>query len=123
VSDIRDTLNRVGIGTAELDRVRLARGVIGKASYVAAAAIIALAAVAWGLREPVYLLIDGVLVVVLFALYFGGSLWFAHRHPDTALLEGAELLQWRQLEIAASNAPLTLDRQKTEPPTLIGGSE
>jgi len=46
-------------------------------------------------------LVDAVLIVVVFVVYFGGVLWFANRHPGVALLEGAELIQWRQMDIAA----------------------
>ena len=89
---------------------------IGKASYVAGAAVLGLAIVAWGLRDPFYLLIDALFIVLLFLAYFGGSLWFANKHPGVSLLEGAELIQWRQMELAASDAPLTIDRTPTTPP-------
>lgn len=42
-----------------------------------------------------------VLAVVVFVSYFLGVLIFAERNPGTALLEGAELLRWRQSELAA----------------------
>ena len=42
-----------------------------------------------------------VLAVGVFVLYFLGVLIFAERNPGTALLEGAELLRWRQSELAA----------------------
>ena len=97
---VPEALEHAGINASTLDRIRLARGVVGKTSYVAGAAILALAAVAWGLRDPNYLIADAVLVVVLFVVYFIGALWFANRHPGVALLEGAELIQWRQMEMA-----------------------
>jgi hypothetical protein len=103
--EIQKTLESGGIRTSALDRIRLARGVVGKASYVAAAGVIALGAVAWSLRDSWFLFGDAVLIIVLFSIYFGGILWFAHKHPGVALLEGAELIQWRQLDIAASNQP------------------
>ena len=46
---IRDTLQQSGINASTLDRIRLARGVAGKASFVAATAILALAGIAWRL--------------------------------------------------------------------------
>jgi len=101
MNPVREALEQSGINASALDRIRLARGVVGKASYVAVAAILALAGVAWALRDPNYLLADAVLVVILFVVYFAGVLWFANRHPGVALLEGAELIQWRQMDIAA----------------------
>jgi hypothetical protein len=106
---VRETLEQAGINASTLDRIRLARGVVGKTSYVAGAAILALAVVAWGLRDPSYLIADAVLVVILFVVYFIGTLWFANRHPGVALLEGAELIQWRQLELAAKSMPVITD--------------
>src|SRR5260370_41677939 len=73
---IRDTLEAVGINAATLDRIRLARGFVGKVSYVAGAAVLALAVIAWRLEEPRLLIADAVLVFMLFATYFAGVLWF-----------------------------------------------
>jgi|SRR5437868_5927679 len=107
MNPIREALEQSGITASTLDRIRLARGVVGKASYVAGAAIVALAGFGLTLRDPIYLLADAVLVLILFVVYFAGVLWFANRHPGAALLEGAELIQWRQLDIAAkSTAPI-----------------
>lgn len=103
--NVRELLESAGISANSLDRIRLARGVVGKASYVAAAALVGLGVVAWGLRDTDLLIKAGMLIVALFAVYFVGVLWFAHKHPGLSLLEGAELIQWRQLEIAASDVP------------------
>jgi hypothetical protein len=100
---IRGALKEAGISAEALDRIRLARGVVGKASYVAGAALVVLVAVAIMLRQPDYLLAIGVLAVALFLIYFLGILWFAHRHPGVALLEGAELIQWRQMDMAVKD--------------------
>jgi hypothetical protein len=112
-------LESTGINTSALDRIRLARGVVGKASYVAGAAVLGLAVVAWGLRDSTLLVADGALILALFLTYLVGVLWFANKHPGVALLEGAELLQWRQLEITASNPPDEIDRELIEPAPMI----
>jgi hypothetical protein len=117
---IQDTLRQVGVSTATLDRIKLARGLVGKTSYVAGAAIIALGVVAYGLKGfSVFLIADAALIVLLFAGYFGGVLWFAHRHPGVALLEGAELIQWRQMEMAAKSVT-PLEQQRNAAPQLLG---
>jgi hypothetical protein len=46
------------------------------------------------------------LVVLVFVIYFSGTLWFANRHPGVALLEGAELIQWRQMDLATETVPI-----------------
>jgi hypothetical protein len=86
LDDIQKKLQGAGISGSSLDRVRLARGVVGKSSYVAGAAFLTLATVAWSLREPGYLLVFSLIVLALFISYFAGVLWFAHRHPGEALL-------------------------------------
>jgi hypothetical protein len=122
---IKGALEGAGINATALDRIRLARGIVGKASYVAGAALLVLAAVALVLRQPEYLLIDAILAVVLFVAYFVGTLWFANRHPEIAILEGAELIQWRQMEIAsAKGMTSTLEpTPNVEPPLIEQGRE
>jgi hypothetical protein len=100
---IKGALEGAGLSAESLDRIRLARGFVGKASYVAGVALLVLGAIAIrGGGEPP--LMVGA-TVLIFSIYFGGALWFAHRHPGEALLEGAELIKWRQLEMAAKNMP------------------
>jgi hypothetical protein len=103
--NVKQILEAVGVSESSLDRVRLAQGVVGKSSYVAASALLALLVVAYSLRDSGYLLVVGILIVLLFVVYFAGVLWFANRHPDMALLEGAELVKWRQIEMAAKGQP------------------
>jgi hypothetical protein len=101
---VKSALRSVGVRTETLEGIRLARGVMGKTSYVAGVALLVLGAIAWhGGSDS---LILSLLTVALFAIYYFGSLWFAHKHPGEALLEGAELIQWRQMEMAAKDLPL-----------------
>jgi len=88
---IKSALEATGISASRLDRIRLARGVVGKTSYVAGAAILALATIGVVLREPTFLLAIGAFVLVVFVIYFVGVMWFSHNHPGESLLEGAEL--------------------------------
>lgn len=111
-------LKSAGISAESFDRVRLARGVVGKSGYVAGAALLVLFAVAISLRDPVLLIVLAVLAVAIFAMFFGGALWFAHKHPEAALLEGAELLQWRQMEMAAKGIDV-LPNQANVTPQLL----
>lgn len=117
--DITRGLESAGFNASSLDKIRLARGVVGKTSYVAAAAIFGLIVVAWSLRDPNYLLAIGALIVLIFIAYFIGVLFFANKHPGEALLEGAELIRWRQLEMAAKDVP-EIVQQSNAGPTLLG---
>ena len=90
---------------------------------MAGAVVLVLAVVAYGLGDPWLRIAVGVLAVVLFAMYFVGVLWFANKHPGLALLEGAELIQWRQLDMTASDLPPQIDNQPIEPPLIEQNDE
>lgn len=104
-SRLEDALEKAGIKASAVNRIRLAKGVVGKASYVAASAVAGLALLAWLLHDPRFVLVDAVLIFILFVSYLIGVLWFSNRHPGLSLLEGADLIQWRQLEMAAKGLP------------------
>jgi hypothetical protein len=114
---VKNALEGAGISAEALDRIRLARGFVGKASYVAGVALIVVGGIALRAAES-SVLIFGIFALAIFAIYFGGTLWFAHRHPGEALLEGAELIKWRQMEMAAKN----LLPPPSQPPKEIGSS-
>jgi hypothetical protein len=122
-NEINKALAQMGLNASSLESVKLARGVVGKASYVAFAAMLALGVVAYSLKDPLFLFLLALLVVVLFAFYFGGALWFANKHPGLSLLEGAELLQWRQLEMAAKNVGAEVIEKKSEPVVISPSKE
>jgi hypothetical protein len=67
--DVQDILSKVGINAETLDRIRLAQGVVGKSSYVAATAILTLAVVAYNLHDPSYLVAIGCVVLALFVIF------------------------------------------------------
>ena len=121
--DITRALNAAGVNSASLDRIRLARGVVGKSSYVAGAAIFAIAVVAFSLRDPFYLFCLAPLSAFIFITYFIGALWFAHKNPGLALLEGAELIQWRQMEMAVKGHVAIPKQENVAAPLLENGGE
>ena len=99
-TSLADILKTFGLSEKSVDRVRLGRGVVGRATYAVVAALSVLALVAWR-GDSAMLLWVAVLATALFFVYFCGVLWFANRNPGVALLEGAELLRWRQTELAS----------------------
>lgn len=104
-----------------LGHIRLAHGVVGKMSVVAGIALVALGGIAWRVATDLLLVMGGMVLIVFF-VYLVAVLWFAHRHPEQALLEGAEIIQYRQLEMAAHGiseaAEATRMRQHPSPPEL-----
>jgi len=104
--DITHLLRSLGIRAETFDRLKLGRGVIGKTTNAWIALCVPLALMAWGLSSrPEYLIIFAVIVLLLFAAYFFGSLWFANKNPAQALLEGSELITWKSMEMAAKDMP------------------
>jgi hypothetical protein len=97
------------------------RGVVGKLAYVALGAMVVLIFVAHELRDPTLLFILAVMAMLLFVIFLGGVLWLCSRHPQLALLEGAEIIQYRQLDMASKGDDRPPQGPNTEPPPLIEG--
>lgn len=111
-------LEEIGI-TEGLDKIKLGRGVIGKSTYVAIAALGVLALVASRVTNEWFLISIAVGVVLLFGAFFFGSMKYAKENPGAALLEGAELITWRKQELAAKHLP----NPPTTPPILDPGKQ
>ena len=120
--DIRKIAEGAGLNVEAFDRIKLGRGVVGKVSYVAAAALLVLAAAA--LRISGVWLFAGLIgaTVIVFLAYIMGILWFATKNPGIALLEGAELIQWRQMEMGVKGVKSIPQEPNIEPPQQIEGS-
>jgi len=65
--------------------------------------------------------------VAVFGFYFVKVLRFAERNPAVALLEGAELVQWHQHELAAKGVTVPLSPPIVDPakppPALPDGTD
>ena len=119
--DYRKIAEGVGINVEQFDRVKLGRGVVGKSAYIAAAAILVLAAVALRADGSFVLYAAIGACLIIFLVYFVGVLWFATKNPGAALLEGAELIQWRQMEMGLKGVDALPAAPNVEPPTQIEG--
>jgi hypothetical protein len=104
-----------------LGHIRLARGVVGKTSVVAGIALLVLGGIAWRI-DAASLPMMAAAVVVAFFVYLAAILWFAHRHPEQALLEGAEIIQYQQLQMAARQVPEAPPLKPTTPQQLPPGA-
>jgi len=111
--DFRDILQRtLGSKSESLQRIRMGRGVVGKISYVTAIALPVLGAVAYIISKsnPVMSFYIAIMIVAITLIYIVGVLLFSHKHPSTALLEGADLILWRQIDLAAKGITSPPDR-------------
>jgi len=119
--DIRKILEGSGFKVESIDRIKLARGVVGKVSYVAGAALLVLGALALRVDSAALFGIIAVAAVLLFLAYLVGILWFATKNPGLALLEGAELIQWRQMDMGLKGAESIPDMTNIEAPPQLEG--
>ncbi|WP_374593479.1 hypothetical protein [Sphingosinicella sp.] len=85
--------------------VRLGKGVTSKTSYIAAIPLLIWGIVVWRWSESLMMNFGLVLagsIATSFAFWFiKSSRSYAERNPALALLEGAELLEWHRMEVAA----------------------
>src|SRR5438309_11054829 len=89
------------LGLSGISRIRLGHGVVSRVSYVAAVALIALGIVAYKTGNEQLRSGVAVGIALIFLIYFFTILRFAAKYKEIALLEGAELLAWRQMDISA----------------------
>jgi hypothetical protein len=120
VTDIRKILEESGLQVGSLDRIRLTRGVVGKTSYVAGAALLVLLVAATRASEKTLLAVL-IATILVFLAYFIGILLFAAKNPGVALLEGAELIRWRQMEMGVKGTGTLPETENTEPPPQLEG--
>jgi len=98
---IDNFLKEFGLSSESADRIRLGRGVVGKTTWAVGITLIVLGVVAARLGNQWLLIAVAGIAAVVFIVYFVGAIRFADKHPAEALLEGAELLRWKQYEVAA----------------------
>lgn len=103
--------------------IKLGSGVIGKTAPLMGAFIVFGCIVVGTLRNADPFLIVGVFAAILVSLatFVGGAFWYARAYPAEALLEGGELLRYREMDLAA-NDPKVIDISpegaKNEPPPV-----
>lgn len=111
-----ETLNRV-LKAAGLDSVRFASGVVGNSTFIVCASVVGAALAAWALKAAPGLALAGMMLIIglaVFALIWNSR--FADRHPDLALLGGAELLKLRQMEMGAKEMPVLPNSENVAAP-------
>ena len=120
--DIRKIADGAGLNVEAFDRIKLGRGLVGKSAYVAVAAVLVLGAVA--LRTSNVSILAAVIAaaVIVFLVFFLGVLQLAAKNPGAALLEGAELIQWRQMDMGIKGVETLPEGPNVEPPPQIDGS-
>lgn len=120
--DFGEMLKSFGPSVSGIDRIKLGRGLVGKlAGTLQALLAVCFITVVAGifLRSPLIVLAGLAAGVVCFLLNSLFSIIFSMKYPAIALLEGAEFVKYRQLEMAAKEIPSPPSQPNIEPPALI----
>lgn len=84
--------------------IRMGPGVVGRTSTVALAMILVSGVAIWALKGSVVAVLAVIGIILLFAIGFiATAFWYANKHPHFATLEGAELVRYKEIELAASS--------------------
>lgn len=114
----------LGIVIKNLSKVKLKGGVVGKATLAIMVVSLCFAIISWSVHS---MLISGIALGLTFIFAFI-LLWrlisFADRHPQAALLEGAEFLAHAQLQLGSkANPVITVEQSdRTQPEPVEGAS-
>lgn len=90
--------------TEGASKIKLPGGIVGKTCYVLMAVAGSLAAIVVAIRtEAVGFAAIGTLFVIVLVVFWR-LINFAEKHPEVAILEGAEFLRYQQIELARKGA-------------------
>ena len=97
-------------------RFQFGGGVVNNCTRMGYATMVAIVGCAAALSShPMTLLIVVGAILFAFLCYLFGNLFFAHKHPDLALMGGATLLKYRHLELAARDPEIMHYNTRTSP--------
>lgn len=107
------------LGVGALAKLKLGKGLAGKMIQLSMLALVVMGTVAYA-SGNVFLQLGTVLVVPLFVCF---CIWqvtrFTNLNPLGALLEGAELVKYKEIEVAARGQSPVLPTVNVASPTMI----
>ncbi|MCB1591853.1 MAG: hypothetical protein KDI90_05320 [Alphaproteobacteria bacterium] len=116
MTNIDSLWGALGIKSESVHRIRLGQGLVGKSTLGFAITIISIAVVAYKTNNEYLLFLIPFFVIGLFVWFFRSIKDFTEKNPELALLEGANLLAWKQIELAAKGVPKPENQQLIENP-------
>jgi len=100
------------IGVAEYFQKFRFGGFVGKLCVLGGIGAVAIAAIALKLHSE-WAILGSVVTVALLIVYVVSKVSaFAKEHPELAMFEGAEILQWEHLKLAAKGVQIPVNRGK-----------
>jgi hypothetical protein len=103
--EIPAILEKFGIKAESLEGVKIGQGVVGRSAQVALGAMAVLAVIGCRLSSDFLLLLLGAATIGTVWWFFNAARDFAIRHPELALMEGATLMAYKQVELASKDQP------------------
>ena len=86
--------------TEGASKVKLPGGIVGKVSYMILASLGAIAVIGFATKSEVFGFIALGVIPFIVLLPVWWLIRFAEKHPEVAILEGAEFLVYHQIELA-----------------------
>lgn len=111
--DVIKNLSEIGGG------FKFGRGLLGKSAFPLGIVLIAAAIAIGRLKSDISIIVTLILSLIAFFMWFFPVLRFSEKHPDIALLEGAEWTGYKRFEASAKGYKPTRAEQV---PTLEPGS-
>lgn len=106
IGKITDTaLDKLGFTSESIQKIKFGRGVVGKLSVLSAIAIVGVIAIGLKFGSPSTLLMLLEFLAGLLALSIGAIVFVVCKHPEISVLEGAELIRYKQLSLGVKGQP------------------
>jgi hypothetical protein len=99
--------------------IKFAPGVVGKMGFVASIAVASLGFIGYSMTGDAMKLTIAFIVAGCLVAYIFAALRYAEKNPYNALLEGADLVQLKQLEIAEKGHAPVIPTANVAPPIVI----
>ena len=118
---VESLLRGAGFSSSGIDRIKLGNGVVGKmTSTQMGLYVVCFAGVCGGvyLNIPYMMVAFGGVALLSFLFSSIAGMWFAAKYPSVALLEGAELVKYHQIEMATRDLINPPDQPNIEAPLL-----
>ena len=106
VVDVPKILEAIGLKSESYSKIRFGQGVVGKTSMVALSVVFVLGTIAYKLENyPWMQFLLALIIAGGFFWYFKRTIKFSEENPQLALMDGAELVAWKQIDLAAKGIP------------------
>ena len=98
---------------------KFGRGVLGKSAVLVGILLFAVVIAAFRLSSDIAIISIIGIATIVFLIWFFSVLNFSKKHPDLALLEGAEWTGWKRFEASAKGfLPPSQANEAIRPPEL-----